>query len=368
MPPICYIATAYIAERYSQDFYTARIEEIYSGDLTPLLEGTVQLKDAINQNVDNYLKSRKFMQLGLVVEVTIITKKGKILYPDIIEDEEFTYLPPDPLQVAADNYGLLNEGLVVRVATRFEHNRLISNSVLALFILLSVLIYFLHHKKAVSSAWLKEQEVHREMERLQQQDNANVAKLDQLKNARLGLSNELSRLKQKMKSERSQADKFESELFNEVETLESQLQENILRQDAQRVEISDLRDEIKKLEKGRRKADKQKVKASDTTQKRLTTLYKNLSIHDRAVSGFIDLEEEMKIKAEEIIHQLNEDPSLVTIKRKVFGGKGHKTVFEVVYGYKGRLYFRNSSTQQIEVLAIGTKNTQARELEFLRRL
>jgi hypothetical protein len=52
----------------------------------------------------------------------------------------------------------------------------------------------------------------------------------------------------------------------------------------------------------------------------------------------------------------------------VFGGKGQKTVLEVLFGYKGRLYFRNTKDQQIEVLAIGTKNTQARELEFLARL
>ena len=71
------------------------------------------------------------------------------------------------------------------------------------------------------------------------------------------------------------------------------------------------------------------------------------------------------MKAEEVIHQLNQDSSMVTIKRKVFGGKGQKTVFEVVFGYRGRLYFRKLPTNQIEVLAIGTKNTQAKELEFL---
>jgi hypothetical protein len=52
----------------------------------------------------------------------------------------------------------------------------------------------------------------------------------------------------------------------------------------------------------------------------------------------------------------------------VFGGKGHKTVLEVIFGYKGRLYFRNNKEKGIEVLASGTKNTQARELEFLAKL
>ena len=86
------------------------------------------------------------------------------------------------------------------------------------------------------------------------------------------------------------------------------------------------------------------------------------------MSGFAELNEELKIKAEEVIHQLNADPSKVTIKRKVFGRKGHQTVLEVIFAYKGRLYFRKQKDNRIEVLAIGTKNTQARELEFLSRL
>jgi len=364
-PPVCYILTAYIAERYSHNFYTARIGDIYTGDLQPLLMGNVQLKNVIAQNIDNYLKSRSFIQLGLKIDVTIVTKKGNILYPDIIGDEDLSHLPPDPLQVAADNYALLNEGLVVKVETRFEHNRLISNSALAFYIFLSLLIFYLHYKKAVGKAALEERETRLEMDRLQNQDTDNVAKLDQLVSTRQGLIKELKRLKETIEDERVKAGRFESELFDEVETLEGKLEENILLQDTQHVEISELRDKIKKLEKGRQKIDKQKIKATDSTQKRLTTLYKNLSIHDRAISGFVELAEEMKIKAEEVIHQLNEDPSLVTIKRKVFGRKGRTTVFEVVYAYKGRLYFRNLKNNQIEVLAIGTKNTQAKELEFL---
>ena len=44
------------------------------------------------------------------------------------------------------------------------------------------------------------------------------------------------------------------------------------------------------------------------------------------------------------------------------------TVQEVIFSYKGRLYFRKVKDSKIEVLAIGTKNTQARDLEFLDNL
>ena len=130
-------------------------------------------------------------------------------------------------------------------------------------------------------------------------------------------------------------------------------------------EIENLRTKITQQEKGRHKQEKQKNKTAESTKKRFNTLYKNLRINERAIYAFVELNEEMKIKAEEVIHQLNDDPSVVTIKRKVFGGKGQKTVFEVVFAYKGRLYFRNLKNRQVEVLAVGTKNTQARELEFL---
>jgi hypothetical protein len=73
----------------------------------------------------------------------------------------------------------------------------------------------------------------------------------------------------------------------------------------------------------------------------------------------------MRLKAEEVIHQINAAPDLVTIKRKVFGKKNRDTVLEVVFAYKGRLYFRKGPGRRVEIVAIGTKNTQERELEYL---
>ena len=73
----------------------------------------------------------------------------------------------------------------------------------------------------------------------------------------------------------------------------------------------------------------------------------------------------MKIKAEEIVHKLNENPRLVPIKRKVFGKKNRRTVQEVIFAYKGRLYFQFTKDERAEVVAIGTKNTQNKDLEYL---
>ncbi len=84
------------------------------------------------------------------------------------------------------------------------------------------------------------------------------------------------------------------------------------------------------------------------------------------MTGLFDLNDDMQIKAEEVIHQLNEDSSAVTVKRKVFAGKKNKTAsFEVLFAYNGRLYFRNIEGGRIEVLIVGTKNSQVKDMDYL---
>jgi hypothetical protein len=90
-------------------------------------------------------------------------------------------------------------------------------------------------------------------------------------------------------------------------------------------------------------------------------------LHERALKGFGELSEDMKLKCEEVIHQLNDNPQQVPVKRKVFGKKGIETILEVTFSYNGRLYYRSGKDQKTEVLAIGTKNSQEKDLGFLNR-
>ena len=78
---------------------------------------------------------------------------------------------------------------------------------------------------------------------------------------------------------------------------------------------------------------------------------------------------EIKIKSEEVIHQLNENFTKVSIKRKVFSKKDNKNPsFEVVIAYKGRLYFRHTKDGKINILVIGTKKTQHKDLMYIDKL
>ena len=366
LPPILYITSAVLIERYVHDRYALEIEETYIGDPQPLLQGSLPLKQAISKNIDRFLQSKSLVALGVRVDVSVTTKNGQILYPAAFEPADQPPLISDPASVAAENFKLMNEGIVVDVASRFEHNRLLSNGILITSVLLSMLVLFFHYRYAARKAAIEDQEKSREIDRLRKLETENIQQLEALARERENLQSELEVLKEIFSDEQKRAERNEDDLIEEIESLEQKLARNIAMQDTQHQEISALKEKIESREKGRRPT--RKARAADTVKKRFHVLYKNLALTDRAISGYLDLNEELKLKAEEVIHQLNSEPAAVAIKRKVFGGKGQKTVLEVIFGYKGRLYFRNTKEQRVEVLAMGTKNTQARELEFLARL
>jgi vacuolar-type H+-ATPase subunit I/STV1 len=368
LPPVLYTSTAYFLEGHLRDLYKGEIEELYIGDPQPLLDGSVHLRDAVNQNIDQYLQARSLISRGIEASVTVMTKLGKLLYPMISEPEDASPLTSNPAQVAAENYALMSEGLVIKVETKFKHFQMVSNLILACYLLLSLLILYFHYRSAMRKILDADRERMSEIDRLREIERINTERLEASTEERERLKSEFERLKGTLEDEKKKAGRDEDELFEEIESLEAELNQNLELQNIQEEEILELKEQINKYQQGQLKTDKQKVKTSDAARKRFNTLYKNLGFHNRAISGYVELNEELKMKAEEVIHQLNEDPGLVRIKRKVFGGKGQQTVLEVLFGYKGRLYFRNTKDKRIEVLTIGTKNTQARELEFLAKL
>jgi len=368
LPPLLYIVSAYLLEGRLRDKYAGEIEGICTGDPQLLVDGSVRLKDAVNQNIDHYLQTKGLISLGIKVDVAVRTKRGKLLYPAIFEPEDASALPFEPMRVAAENYALMSEGLVIRVETRFEHFQLLSMLILAFYVFFSLLILYIHYRSAMREIRYADQEKSLQIDRLRDMERMNAGRLDALTRQREQLKSEFEQLKGVLEDERKKAERNEDDLIEEIEAFEAQLNQNRELQNVQKQQNAELIERIRQYEKGQPKIDKQKAKTSLAVRKRFNTLYKELTIHDRAISGYCELNQELKIKAEEIIHQLNQNPGLVTIKRKVFGRKGHQTVFEVIFGYKGRFYFRSTKDKRIEVLAIGTKNTQTRELEYLAKL
>jgi hypothetical protein len=368
LPPILYIFSLQSIERHLNKRYSKEIGDIYTGDTRPLFDGRVRLQDSINNNIDRYLQSKAILSWGVKAKVTVATKQNTILYPAVFNNEAVSVLPSDPIQVAADNYNLMNEGLVVDVDVILEHNTLLSNTILAFYICISVLVLFLYYRAGIKKARQEDTEKETEIARLLEFEKNHISKLKDLIKVKQKLISEIIKIKKKLVHERIRASKNEDDLIQEIVALEENINENIALQNEKQEEINDLKEKIKLLEKERQKENKQKTNSYNIVRKRLKTLYKNISVNKRAINGFIDLTDDMKIKGEEIIHKLNDDPSFVSVKRKVFGKKGRATVQEVIFSYKGRLYFRKKNDGQIEILTIGTKNTQAKDLEFLDNL
>jgi hypothetical protein len=368
MPPLLYLLTVFVLERQLQERYARGIEETCTGDPQLLLDGSLRLRDAVRDNVEAYLRSSAVLRHGVSMRVRVSTQGGRVLYPAPFEDAADVHTVADPMRVAQDNFNLLSEGIVVRVEARLEHNRLLSNTILGVYVLAGLLVSAWHYRTAGGHIRREEAERRLEIERLNRLEAENTARLSGLQREREGLLAEFDALKSVMQDVRRRAERNEDDLIGEIEALEKKLAENLGRQAIQQEEIQALKESLVGYEKEQRREDKVRLKAEEALRKRFTTLYKNITVNDRAVEGLADLNEDLRLKAEEVIHQLNAAPDLVPVKRKVFGKKNRETVLEVVFAYKGRLYFRKGQDRRVEVLAVGTKNTQERELEFLANL
>jgi hypothetical protein len=133
-------------------------------------------------------------------------------------------------------------------------------------------------------------------------------------------------------------------------------------------EVLGLREELTRLTVSSQRFEKKREKQVQGLIKRLSILYKNVRFHEKAVQGFHELQDDMQLKAEETIHALNEDCSKVPVKRKVFLRKAAISVVESEFAYQGRMYWRRGVNGKVEILVIGTKNTQGRDLSHLETL
>jgi predicted nucleic acid-binding Zn-ribbon protein len=367
LPPVLYLFTTWYVERHYQRRFADEIEDVYLGDTQPLLEGSVRLQEVVRRNIDQYLQEQWIVGAGLEVGVTVAAGEGETIYPATFRTAGEEVSAADPAQVAAENFALMNSDLTVAVDTRLERASLLSLAILGGYVLLGLAVLYLHYRSASQRMVSEAQSQIKEIHRLQALEEQNTARMKALQREREKLRSEFGRLKGRLAEEQQQADSNENEWIEEIESLEKQLNENQALQDTQRQEIEALREQLQDYERQKQKTGKQKTRAEESIRKRFNSLYKTIAIHDRAISGLTELNDDFQLRAEEVIHQLNADPDKVAVKRKVFGGKGQKTVLEVVFAYKGRLYFRKEK-DRIEVLAIGTKNTQQRELQFLSTL
>ena len=151
LPPICYILTIQMLEGYFQKRETARLNQIVIQNYDELYEGRYTVKEEINRNLGVYLSQSFKYKLGIRMQLLVRTRDDRILYPAQFERNmeespealDFSKLPAKEfnyMEIAAENYRILNEGLILSVDVKVKHNSWISNSIIIFYVFLSLLI------------------------------------------------------------------------------------------------------------------------------------------------------------------------------------------------------------------------------------
>lgn len=364
LPPFLYFFSVYYLEQRLKARYLEEVKDVYIGDTQSLFDGSISIRNAVDKNITRYLQSKWFLKWGLKLNVVVTTNQGKILFPSIFGHPKESLSPLDPMKIASENYRLLNEGLIVHIGVELEHGKPISILILFAYIGLALFLLYFFTRRAIKNARKAEIERAEMIDRLLEREKRSTEVLKTLGMKRSELKNRYNEIKRELEDEKLKASKNEDGMIEEIVSLEEEINRNIDLQQEQQKEIDELKEKIRKSEGGQERG----LKGTASVTRRFNALYKNITINKKAISGFVNLSEDMKIKCEEVIHQLNENPDYVTIKRKVFSRKSRETVLEVLFAYRGRLYFRTSKDQNVEILTIGTKNTQLKDLEFIDRL
>jgi len=368
LPLILYVAAIQGVEQYLAYHYRNAILKAIPKDTQALLEGRVRLSDQIRTSVDELLADAAFRHHGVRISVTVRTRGGRRLYPPVYSENSLGIPDNEAMDIASENFALLNDGLDVALTVTIEHNTLVANSILIAALLAALTGLAIVYRRGSRVYAREEARLQEERGRILAKEASQRAALASLQGERTHLASEIETIQTELTAAQERAARNEADLFDEVEALERKLQQNLTQQEQQRTRIQELEDQLAQSAREREALSVQHSKDVDGLRKRMETLYKNTTFSNRALEGLTELTETMQIKAEEMIHQLDARADQVPIKRKLFRGKGKETVFEIVFAYKGRLYFRRTKSRKVDILVIGTKNSQEKDLVYLNRL
>ncbi len=389
-PPIMYIFSIQTLEEYLQNRRTKHLQNVVIQDYEALYDGRYSIKEEISTNIERYLGKDTLRSLGVITKILVSTKKGEILYPYYHEDgdidfdkqfdsdigESFNYI-----KIAEKNYQVLNGGLTLSVDVKLKHNTWLTNTILILYLFSSILVLYWYYKKRVKD-WVvtreNEQkrldslsrelaENERSLEELSKKEKDHISKIQKLDSDKEELKSDIMQLEGEIEIQKKKSLEID-EILEEMERLEEQASKGMTLKEEKEREITQLREEINRWKTREKQSAKKRKKDVQSVEKRFNVIYKNLVFHKKAIEGYLLLTQDLELKAEEIIHRLNEDDSSVSIKRKLFTKKGKLNIFEVIFSYSGRLYFKKRDSEKMEIVAIGTKNTQEQDIAFIENM
>ncbi|MCG8632897.1 MAG: hypothetical protein MI863_03665 [Desulfobacterales bacterium] len=371
LPPILYALALNGLEAYLNTAYDRKISNILIGDPGPALEGSQTIDRLVSENISDFLSQDYLIKnAGVAISVFVTTHEDRVIYPSLSGTGEGG---PDktearsPERIAKLNYDILNQGLDIRVEARLEHGTWIPNLILLFLLGIALAVFLPVYRSAsrrVAQDRAQDRTLVKKLKAMGAKDKKGMARLKKEKKT---LFKRLAKLEIRYVNHREKSKINEEEMFDEILLLEEERDNYAALKAEKEAEIEKLQSRIQKIE--RRKSGGIRRNEFDFLGKRFAAVYKQVDMNRKAISGFLSLNEDQQIKAEEVIHLLDRNPDQVTIKRKVFSGKKHKTsALEVLFAYNGRLYFHTLPNNRVEILVIGTKNSQARDMEFLQRM
>ncbi len=207
--------------------------------------------------------------------------------------------------------------------------------------------------------------VRERLHRVEPEHETQAVEIRELEQERRDLLARLSEVEQRAETLRQGAVQAGS-LQEEHSALEELLEEALSDLETKDREIQDLQREVKRAARG---PGTSKSREADQLARRLRALYKNLEIDDRAIQDLVALRDgTMQLKAEEAVKRLSDEPETAAVRRKVGGLPPHLSIFELSYAGKGRIYYTRGRQRRHRILAVGAKNTQKTDLEYLSRL
>lgn len=378
LPPVLYIFTIQGLEAYFQNAWKSEMMGRLLSSPDELLEGRKSIHQEVEANIQSYLQSKWITKLGPEIRILVRTKSGRVIYPNFEQENRYEFYsdsdlnslsnPSEAARLARENVEIMQEGLVFSLAVEIPRNTWLSNGVLVFYVLVFTAILCLSYRSNVRQAEQVTRQQEQDLQATQKELNQAQSRLEEaLTNEREyrekfhSQQNDLTRADQRLKI-------TEKEALAEMEVLEEKLQQSMFKRQEREQELEQLAQEVDRLKSKQKPSSKKKEKQEASIRKRFNVLYKNSKFHDRAVEGFIHLPEDMQLKAEEIIHTLNQDPGLIKVKRKVFARNDDLPSLESIFAYRGRIYWRKLSNGSVEIMGIGTKNTQAKDLAYLEGL
>ena len=272
----------------------------------------------------------------------------------------------------------------VDVAVAVPHNSLLANAVLVLYAatLIAVLAIYTRRLAGTERRFLEQVSAERDalasraqgiegelssvrarLEELEPENALYSEEIDALARERGELLERLGAVEQRETTLREQSGQAR-ELAEERAALEELLEEATQDLESKEGELEELRGQVRRATRGGRASREQ-----DLLERRFRTLYKQLEVDGRAIDDFVGLgDESVKLRAEEAMKRLSDETEQAAVRRKVGGLPPHLSIFEIGFAGKGRLYYTRGQTRRYRVLAIGAKNSQKADLEYLSRL